>query len=112
MATAAVAVYLTATASALLTLSRNVIFAIVIVVSVSVLHREGFRGLIRKLVGVARLVPGIDEALAWALKRQVRGFLRQTDPEAFAPKGGKRSTLAIPNKGESSCMHAFRYGWS
>ena len=96
----ATAVYLTATASALLTLSRNVIFAIVIVVSVSVLRREGFGGLIRKLVGVARLVPGIDEAIAWALKRQVRGFLHQTDPEAFAPKGGKRSTLSIPKKGE------------
>lgn len=106
----AAADYLTSTTSALLTLLRNIIFAVVIVVSVSVLRREGFGGLIRKLVGVARLLPGIDEAIAWALKRQVRGFLRQTDPEAFATKGGNRSTLAIPKKGESSCIIAFGIG--
>lgn len=81
-------------------LIRNVVFAVFLVVCVCVLRREGARGLVRKLVVAARLVPGVDEAIAWALKRQVRGFLRQLDPNAFSRKGGKKATLAIPKKGE------------
>lgn len=83
----------------LLTLLRNVIFTAVVVVCVNLVRREGLRGSARKLVGVARLVPGVDEAIAWALKRQVRGFLHQIDPETFAAKEAKKCTLAIPKKG-------------
>lgn len=96
----AAAEYLTAAGSTLVTVLRNIIFTAVLVIGVSVLHREGTGGLIRKLVVAVRLVPGVNEAVGWALKRQVRSFLRQVDPEAFSAKRRKGYSLAIPMKGE------------
>lgn len=85
----------------LLELLRNIVFSVFLLICVSVAHREGLGGLLRKLLGVARLVPGVEEVLGWALKRQVRGFLRQIEPAAFSDKT-KKSTPAIPKKGELS----------
>lgn len=85
----------------LVELLRNVVFSVVVVICVSVIHREGLGGLLRKLVGTARLVPGIEEAIGWALKRQVRGFLQQVDAAAFSAKT-KKPPPAIPKKGELS----------
>lgn len=87
-----------------LELLRNVVFSVVIVICVSVIHREGLAALLRKLVGAARLVPGVEEAIGWALKRQVRGFLRQVDPATFSVRA-KKSPPAIPKKGEVSCIN-------
>lgn len=83
----------------LVELLRNVVFSLFLLVCVSVVHREGFGGLLRKLLGAARLVPGIEEVMGWALKRQVRGFLRQIEPAAFSAKM-KKSSPTIPKKGE------------
>lgn len=84
----------------LLAVIRNLVFMLAVVVAVSVLSRDGVAALIRKLVGVVRLVPGVEELIAWALKKQVRGFLCQLDPETFAKTGKETTTLAIPKKGQ------------
>ena len=82
----------------LLELLRNVLFTVVLVICVSVIYREGIGGLIRKLVSTARLVPGVEDAIEWTLRRQVRGFLRQLDPAAFSAT--KTAAVVIPKKGE------------
>jgi hypothetical protein len=82
----------------LVELLRNIVFSVFLLICVSVVHREGLGGLLRRLLGAARLVPGVEELMGWALKRQVRGFLRQIDPAAFSTKT-KKSIPAIPKKG-------------
>ena len=82
----------------LVELLRNVVFSVFLLICVSVVHREGFGGLLRRLLGAARLVPGVEELVGWALRRQVRGFLQQIDPAAFSTKT-KKSIPAIPKKG-------------
>lgn len=76
----------------------NVVFSVFLLICVSVVHREGFGGLLRRLLGAARLVPGVEELVGWALRRQVRGFLQQIDPAVFSTKK-KKSIPAIPKKG-------------
>ena len=95
----AAAEFVIGTGFTLIELLRNVVFTVVLVICASVIHREGIGGLIRKLVGTARLIPGVEDAIGWALKRQVRDFLRQVDPAAFSPKT-KKSAIVIPKKGE------------
>ena len=88
----------------LATILRNVVFTAVLVICISVVYREGVGGLVRKLVSAARLLPGVDEAISWALTKQVKGFLRQVDPAAFSGKSEKKATLSIPKKGELMCV--------
>ena len=85
--------------SSVFALLRNIIFTVVIIICVNVVRRQGLAALVRHLVATARLVPGVDELIGWALKKQVRGFLRQLEPESFAKKGTKTAILAIPKKG-------------
>lgn len=85
----------------LIELLRNVVFSVFLLICVSVVHREGLGGLFRKLLGAARLVPGVEDVIGWALKRQVRGFLQQIEPEAFTANT-KKSIPAIPKRGEPS----------
>ena len=98
---AAAALALIGAGYALVELLRNVVFSLFLLICVSVVHREGLGALLRKLLGAARLVPGFEEVMGWALKRQVRGFLRQIEPAAFSAKMNKSSPV-IPKKGELS----------
>lgn len=77
--------------------SRDLLVAVVLVVIVSILVREGAGGFIRKLLAVARELPAVNTLIQWALKREVRGFLKQVDPAAFGEK--KRKVMAIPETG-------------
>lgn len=106
MGVASLALQLTNTGYVLVEMLRNVVFAMLLVICLSVIRREGIKGLLRKLVAAARQLPGVDEAIAWTLKRQVRGFLRQIDPQSFAIEVKNSSCAAIPKKGGPSAMHA------
>ena len=78
-------------------LLRDVVFALAVAICVSVLIREGAGELIRKLLLVLRQLPGVNWVIGWALRREVKGFLRQLDPNSF--KEGPRKGLALPEKG-------------
>lgn len=80
---------------------RDTVFALVLAVCVSVVIREGAGGLARKLLLVLRQLPGVNWVIGWVLRREVRGFLRQLDPDSF--KEGPRKGLALPEKGNCKC---------
>lgn len=77
---------------------RDAVFAAVLLVAVSVLVREGGAGLARKVLGFLRSLHGVDGVISWLLRREVRSFLKQLDPKAFA--GEAKKTIAIPEKGK------------
>ena len=77
---------------------RDAVFAAAVLVAISVLVREGGAGLARRVLGVLRCLHGVDLVVSWFLRREVRGFLRQVDPQAFS--GGRKKTIAIPEKGK------------
>jgi hypothetical protein len=83
---------------ALLGYLRDVVFAAVLLVTVSVLVREGGAGLARKVLGFLRSLHGVDHLIALFLRREVRGFLKQVDPKAFS--GDEKKTIAIPERGK------------
>ena len=79
-------------------LVRGAVFWAVLLVCVSVLAREGGAGLLRKTLSFFRNLHGVESVIAWLLRREVRGFLRQVDPKTFSGEGGRR--IPIPEKGE------------
>ena len=81
----------------LLGLLRDFLLTVVLAVCVSIAVREGGGGLVRKLLAVLRQLPGVNWVIGWVLRREVRGFLRQLDPESF--KAGPKVGMAIPEKG-------------
>ena len=87
--------------TAIVAVLRDIFLTIAFLVIASILAREGIGGLIRKLLAVARELPAVNTVIEWALKREVRGFLKQMDPDAFS--GRKKEALAIPTKGEHAC---------
>ena len=78
-------------------LLRDFLLTVVLAVCVSIAVREGGGGLARKLLAVLRQLPGVNWVIGWVLRREVRGFLRQLDPESF--KAGPKVGMAIPRKG-------------
>ena len=81
----------------LVSLLRDILVTLVLVVCVSIAVREGAGGLARKLFSVLRQLPGVNWVISWVLRREVRGFLRQLDPESF--KAGPKVGMEIPKKG-------------
>ena len=80
---------------------QDALFAFVLLLALSVAAREGAAGLARRLVAVLKLLPGAEALVAAALRRQVRGFLRQIEADSGRKgrsEGGGR-TMAIPEKG-------------
>ncbi len=78
-------------------LLRDLLVTLVLAVCLSIGLREGAIELARKLLLVVRQLPGINWVIGWVLRREVRGFLRQLDPNSF--KTGPKVGLAIPQKG-------------
>lgn len=80
---------------------RDAVLAAVVLVTVSVAVREGAAGLARRCVSVLRVLYGVDAIISWLLRREVRSFLKQVDPQSFS-KGGK-TRVQIPEKGRAMC---------
>lgn len=76
---------------------RDIIFAFVVALCVSVVVREGAGGLVRKFLVVLRQLPAVNWVVGWALRREVKGFLRQLDPDSFKKRSKKG--FALPEKG-------------
>ena len=90
----------------LLSLLRDAIFGLLVLVALSVAAREGLAGLARRAVGVLKLLPGVEALIASVLRREVRGFMRQLERDAGRePKAdGQKNTMPIPEKG-LNCKH-------
>ena len=82
---------------------RDLVLTLLAVLVVAVVVREGPAGLARRLLSAAKLLPGAEWMISAALRREVRGFVRQVQKgERSDHKGGK--TLAIPQKGQWNWM--------
>ena len=106
---------------------RDAVLAVVVLVAVSVAVREGAAGLARRCVSVLRMLYGVDAIISWLLRREVKNFLKQVDPQSFSK--GKKARVQIPEKGRQShgcrqqlenewakthvtwCMHAIAMSW-
>ena len=80
---------------------RDLVLTLLAVLVVAVVVREGPAGLARRLLGAAKLLPGVEWMIAAVLRREVCGFVRQVqegERSRSDHKGGK--TLAIPQKGQ------------
>lgn len=82
---------------ALASLLRDLLVTLILAVCLSIGLREGVVELARKLLLVLRQLPGVNWAIRWALRREVRGFLRQLDPKSF--KDSPKVAIPIPQKG-------------
>jgi len=82
----------------IVSLFKDIVVTLVLVICVSITVREGLMGCVRKLLLVVRQLPGVNWVISWLLRREVRGFLRQLDPQAFKP--GSKQGLPIPKQGE------------
>ncbi len=87
----------------LASLLRDLLVTLTLVVCLSILLREGLVELARKLLLVLRQLPGINWIIRWVLRREVRGFLRQLDPQSF--KDGPKVVIPIPQKGINLIQH-------
>ena len=81
--------------------ARDLVLTALLLVAVSVLVREGVAGLARKLLTLLRQLPGVDRLIAWFLRREVRAFLKQIDPQSFS-SDSKKNRVKIPEKGMQS----------
>lgn len=80
-------------------LVRDGVFALVVLVAVAVVAREGVAGLARKLFLILRQLHGVDYLIHLYLRKEVRSFLNQLDPKSF-PTDGKKQVVKMPQKGE------------
>lgn len=76
---------------------RDAVFAAVTLVAISVLLREGGAGLARKVLGLLRHLHGVEDLIRWLLRREVKSFLKQVDPQSFGTN--KKKMVKIPEKG-------------
>ena len=79
-------------------LLRDWVFAVVVIVALSILVREGAGGLARKSLLVLRQLRAVDVLICWLLRREVRSFLRQLDPKTFSTDS-KKKQAKIPEQG-------------
>lgn len=80
---------------------RDLVLTLLAVLVVTVIVREGPAGLARRVVGAAKLLPGVEWMITVALRREVRGFVRQVqEGERRKSDHEGRKTLAIPQKGQ------------
>lgn len=86
------------TSLSLFALLRDAVFTFVLILAVRVALREGAAGLMRRLVTVLKILPGVEEFICWILRREVRGFLKQIGHGSGSEAGGKHG-LVIPEKG-------------
>lgn len=80
-------------------LIRDCVFAIVVLIAFSIVIREGFSGLLRKVLTALRNLYGLDGIIRWFLRREVRSFLKQVDPQSFGANKTRKS-VQIPLKGK------------
>lgn len=79
---------------------RDLVLTLLAVLVVAVVVKEGPAGLARRLLSAAKLLPGAEWMIAAALRREVRGFVRQVQKEERRRSDHKEGkTLAIPQKG-------------
>lgn len=92
-------------------LCRDAVVALLFLLAVTTVAREGLSGLARRVVLTLKLLPGVELLIRIVLRREVRGFLRQIERDAGREeKKGERKTMAIPEKGRHNvCYHYYRY---
>ncbi len=93
-------------------LLRDAVFAVVLVLALSVAMREGLAGLLRRLIGALRHIHGVDDLIKWALRREVRSFLKQVDPKSFGDGNRERKSVSIPEKGILATRTILVKGWA
>ena len=95
----------------LLSLLRDLVCALLVLVVVNVFAREGAKGLVRRGSQLLRLLPGAETLLRRYLRREVRSFLRQVNIiKDDIPPGSK--TMSIPKIGEGKdCLLWFIISW-
>ena len=79
---------------------RDTVFVTLILIGLSILMREGSPSLVRKLLAVLRNLHGVDDLIRLFIKKKVRDFLRQVDPDSFQ-HDNKNKDVQIPEKGMS-----------
>ena len=81
---------------------RDATFGLVLLLALSVVAREGFSGLARRVFVVLKMLPGVGWLIRAVLRREVRGFLRQVERDAgreHVREHGKKKTMTIPENG-------------
>lgn len=87
---------------ALIGLIRDGVFGLLLLLALSVAAREGFAGLVRRVVLVLKLLPGVEWLISAVLRKQVRDFLRQIEREEGREREtAAKKTMAIPEKGRN-----------
>ena len=92
-------------------LIRDGVFGLLLLLALSIAAREGFAGLVRRVVLVFKLLPGVEWLISAVLRKQVRDFLRQIEREAGREgEADAKKTMAIPEKGRKVvCSVRTRY---
>ena len=77
---------------------EHVVVAVLVIVIIGIVQREGIQGFLRRLVTTLRLIPGVNSLIVILLKREVGNFVNQLGKSSSGTLTcGK--TLAIPLKG-------------
>lgn len=76
---------------------KDAVFVLAVLVAVSVLSREGASGLARGCLRVLKNLSVLDKLIQWYLRKEVRGFLKQIDPQTFSKS--KKKKIEIPREG-------------
>jgi sphinganine-1-phosphate aldolase len=74
----------------------------VALIIIGILSKEGLGGLLKRTIGVLRLVPGVNGVISAILKREVGSFVKQIESSSTEDEkktGAETKVLAIPEKG-------------
>ena len=90
-------------------LLRDAVVALLFLLAVSTVAREGFAGLARRSVVALKVLPGVELLIRVVIRREVRRFLRQVEREAGGEEREgrtrrRRKTMNIPDKGVWECV--------
>ena len=80
---------------------RDLLVALVILLTIVIFRQEGFAGLSRVVLQSLLYLPGVKIAVGWYLKKEVRSFLRQLGIGKDDQSTSK--VMAIPERGKRTC---------
>ena len=80
---------------------RDLLVALVILLTIVIFRQEGFAGLSRVVLQSLLYLPGVKIAVGWYLKKEVRSFLRQLGIGKDDQSTSK--VIPIPERGKRTC---------
>lgn len=80
---------------------RDLLVALIILLTIVIFRQEGFTGLSRVVLQSLLYLPGVKIAVGWYLKKEVRSFLRQLGIGKNDQTISK--VMAIPERGKRAC---------